>query len=692
MSYLVLARKWRPTSFEEVVGQSHVTRTLKNAIQLDRVAHALLFTGSRGIGKTTCARLLACALNCEDGPRIDPPADDPICLEIMGGTSVDVFEIDGASNNSVEQIREIRESVKFLPTRGKRKIYIIDEVHMLSTSAFNALLKTLEEPPDHVLFIFATTEPGKIPDTIISRCQRFDFKRIPEGEIVGAIAKIATAEGLEVEDAALHHIAREAQGGMRDSLSLLDQVIAFCGNTIDEVQTREVLGIADRKVLYELTASVLAGDGRAALETIDALFRFGIDLQKFAAEFLSHLRDLIVVKVCPEAPHLVDLPQAEMASAAAQVAAVEPARLHRLFNAMMGCAEAVAASPFPKLVLEMSLLRLCQQGPTLPLAEVLDGLARLESRLGAEGPPDDGGPAPGALTPRTPAPSGGGGPATGGPSDAGPTMRAVVGAPAVAAVEQRPHLRIAEPPAPETEPEQNLEMAPAPEPVVEAAPAPEPVVEATPAPAKPARPASAPSGDPRDVADTFDALPPPVSFSTPPPAIDTPVRPDLSEPPSNVLPFTRETSVEPPEAEAEAVALISLTDGREPVEHFADLVGELRARDAFRASEIEQSVHLVRLDPTGIELAVSLQAPDDLRQSLGRLEAVINEALRGTFPLEIVRCERGDPRLAIETLYERKERLASEALEARRAAAADDPKVRLALDVLGAQILSVTPR
>lgn len=379
MSYLVLARKWRPSTFDEVVGQEHVTRTLKNAIERDRVAHALLFTGSRGIGKTSCARILAKSLNCVNGPTVDPCGVCPACTEISGGTSVDVFEVDGASNNSVEQIREIRESVKFLPTKGKRKMYIIDEVHMLTTSAFNALLKTLEEPPPHVLFVFATTEPHKIPDTILSRCQRFDFKRVPEREIVPALTRIAAAESITIDTESLHHIAREAQGGMRDSLSLFDQVIAFCGNTIDEAGTREVLGIADRKILHDLTAAVLAGDGSAALDVVDTLFRFGLDLQKFAGEFVKHLRDLMVIRVCEHPERLVDLPPTELNALAEQVKDVAPARVHRLFNAFMQGVEEVARSPFPKLVFEMTLLRLCAQGPTLPLAEVLEGLGRLEA-------------------------------------------------------------------------------------------------------------------------------------------------------------------------------------------------------------------------------------------------------------------------------------------------------------------------
>ena len=397
MSYLVLARKWRPTTFDEVVGQAHVTRTLSNALSQQRVAHALLFTGSRGIGKTSCARILAKALNCDEGPTVRPCGVCPSCVDISAGKSTDVFEIDGASNNSVEQIREIREAVKFVSTRGKRKIYIIDEVHMLSTAAFNALLKTLEEPPPHVLFIFATTEPHKIPETIVSRCQRFDFKRIPQRAIVDALTKIASAENIEVEPAALQHIARESKGGMRDSLSLLDQVIAFCGTRITEKDARQILGIADRAILHGLTRAILDADGQAALNIINDLFQHGIDLQKFATEFVQHLRDLMVIKVCSHPDRLIDIPGDELATLAEQVAQIAPARIHRLFNALIAGAEEVSRSNFPKLVFEMTVLKLCEQGPTLPLAQVLEGLARLEARIDAPLPPGSGprGPGPG---------------------------------------------------------------------------------------------------------------------------------------------------------------------------------------------------------------------------------------------------------------------------------------------------------
>jgi len=381
MSYLVLARKWRPQTFDQVVGQAQVTQTLKNAIELNRVAHALLFTGSRGIGKTSCARILAKALNCDQGPTTSPCGACPACEQITAGRSVDVFEIDGASNNSVEQVRELRESVKFLPSNGRRKVYIIDEVHMLSTSAFNALLKTLEEPPEHVLFIFATTEPHKIPNTIHSRCQRHDFKRIPEPQIVAALAEIATSEGLSVDDAALYHVAREAQGGMRDSLSLLDQVIAYCGNEITEEEARTVLGIADRAAFAQLVKAILDGDSALALTLVDHQYRLGLDLQKFSAELLRYVRDLMVIRVCENPSHLVDLPEDHVAAMWSAVETIQPARLHRFFNLLLSGAEEISRSSFPKLSLEMLVLRMCQQGTTLPLSDVLKGLESLEKRI-----------------------------------------------------------------------------------------------------------------------------------------------------------------------------------------------------------------------------------------------------------------------------------------------------------------------
>ncbi|MFU8805548.1 MAG: DNA polymerase III subunit gamma/tau, partial [Bradymonadaceae bacterium] len=256
-SYVVLARKWRPEHFEEVVGQGHVARTLTNSIEQDRVAHAYLFCGARGVGKTSTARILAKALNCKQGPTATPCYDCVACKEISDGQSVDVFEIDGASNRGINEIRDLREGVRYAPSRDRYKVYIIDEVHMLTTEAFNALLKTLEEPPPHAIFIFATTEPQKIPVTILSRCQRFDFKRIGQKDIVDHLAYLCEQEGIEADRAALQIIARQAAGGMRDALSLLDQIISFAGKSVKEEQIAEILGVANRKHLFELSEAVV---------------------------------------------------------------------------------------------------------------------------------------------------------------------------------------------------------------------------------------------------------------------------------------------------------------------------------------------------------------------------------------------------------------------------------------------------
>src|SRR5512136_1075662 len=265
-SYLVLARKWRPQLFEEVVGQRHITQTLQNAISQKRVAHAFLFTGARGVGKTSSARILAKALNCEKGPGTNPCNQCATCQEVTHGTSMDVIEIDGASNRGIDEIRELKENVRYTPAKSRYKIYIIDEVHMLTTEAFNALLKTLEEPPPHVIFVFATTEPHKIPLTILSRCQRYDFKRIPLASILEQLRTIATQEGMEISDQSLHLIAREAEGSMRDAQSLLDQVLSYAGQKVSDKEVIEVLGVIDRKILHDSIAALADGDQARLLQ------------------------------------------------------------------------------------------------------------------------------------------------------------------------------------------------------------------------------------------------------------------------------------------------------------------------------------------------------------------------------------------------------------------------------------------
>lgn len=300
MSYQVFARKYRPRTFDDVLGQDHVVRTLRNAISQNRLAHAYLFVGPRGTGKTSTARILAKALNCSGGPKADFDPDEDLCLEIAEGRSLDVLEIDGASNNGVEQVRDLRDSVKFAPARGQFKIYYIDEVHMLTSQAFNALLKTLEEPPPHVKFIFATTEANKILPTILSRCQRFDLRPIPTALIASHLQHIADQEGITLESAAAWAVAKGADGGMRDAQSMLDQLVAFCGNHITEANVLDVFGFTSREKVAGLTAALLARKTPEALAAIQTESAGGRDLSQFLGELIGCLRALLVAKLDPQ--------------------------------------------------------------------------------------------------------------------------------------------------------------------------------------------------------------------------------------------------------------------------------------------------------------------------------------------------------------------------------------------------------
>jgi DNA polymerase-3 subunit gamma/tau len=302
VSYRVFARKYRPQTFEEVIGQEHITRTLQNAIRDSRVAQAYMFVGPRGIGKTSTARILAKALNCEEGPTANPCGKCGSCLEITEGRSLDVLEIDGASNNGVENIRDLRENAAYSPAKGPYKIYLIDEVHMLSTGAFNALLKTLEEPPEHVKFIFATTEAQKVPATITSRCQRFDLRRIPTDAIAAHLASIARSEKVSLEPAAGEAIARSAEGGLRDAESMLDQAVAFCGDTITEEGVMSIFGFTSRQSVSGLVESILSHDVAAALHMIDEQAEAGKDLSRLLGDVTAHVRDLLVKGVSSDAP------------------------------------------------------------------------------------------------------------------------------------------------------------------------------------------------------------------------------------------------------------------------------------------------------------------------------------------------------------------------------------------------------
>ena len=382
-SYQVIARKWRPGLFEQIVGQSHITRTLTNAVTMGRIAHAYLFSGPRGVGKTTAARIFSKCLNCAEGPTPTPCNSCSSCKSITSGSSVDVLEIDGASNNGVDNIREITESVRYVPSEGRYKIYIVDEVHMLSTPAFNALLKTLEEPPAHAVFIFATTEIHKIPATILSRCQRFDFKRIPFREIQAHLKKVVTVEGIAFEEKALFTIAREADGSLRDSQSLLEQALAFAGGDLRDEHVTEALGLMDRSVLYEISSAILSNDTRACLNIVEKIYDFGYDLKRATADLLEHIRDLAVLKVSGDAS-LLNLPDSEVERLREISGPVGIERLHLLFGVISKGYEEVSRSSSPRFSLEMAVLRAAHISAVEPIAGLM---ARLEGFRQGPGSP-----------------------------------------------------------------------------------------------------------------------------------------------------------------------------------------------------------------------------------------------------------------------------------------------------------------
>ena len=381
MSYLVRARKYRPQAFADVLEQEHVTRTLANAVASGRVAHAILFTGPRGTGKTTVARILAKALNCQgDGPDV-PCNGCRSCREITGGNAADVFEIDGASNNSVDQVRDLRENIKYTPAHSRYKIYIIDEVHMLSTPAFNALLKTLEEPPAHVLFMFATTEPHKIPITILSRCQRYDFRRVRLAAITGHLASICSREGVEVAPESLDLIARESGGSVRDSLSLLDQVIAGGQRSVPHEQVIETLGVVDRSRLHEMAGAVVDGDAAGFLCVLDALFDRGHDVKKLFADLLDYFRDLWVVQTARAPDLLVDLPGHEIALMQERARAVPKAALEQILDTLFREEPSIRLSAQPKLAFEMAFFRVLQARPVLSIDALIAKLDELRHEV-----------------------------------------------------------------------------------------------------------------------------------------------------------------------------------------------------------------------------------------------------------------------------------------------------------------------
>ncbi|MGB3224913.1 MAG: DNA polymerase III subunit gamma/tau [Desulforhopalus sp.] len=383
MSYLVLARKARPQTFSQVIGQRPIVTTLKNSIKRNRVAHAILFSGVRGVGKTTLARIMAKAINCQADPD-DRPCDKCIpCRQIATGTSLDLYEIDGASNRGIQEIRELKEKIRFLPTSSQYKVIIIDEVHMLTSEAFNALLKTLEEPPAHVYFMFATTEIHKIPITILSRCQQYELKRISAKELYDHFLQLVQAEGFEIDPSALSLIVKEAGGSVRDGLSLLDQMFSYGEKKISNQDVVEVLGLVSREVLMQLTRALLEGNKSEAILTLDAIFDFGMDLKRFVEDIMDHFRTLLLCKIegCAE---LIDLPAEELSDFQNLASQYTRETFHLKLSLLMAMAEDLKFSAQPRLTLETSFLKIIEAANVVPVASLLSHLDSILTALPAK--------------------------------------------------------------------------------------------------------------------------------------------------------------------------------------------------------------------------------------------------------------------------------------------------------------------
>jgi len=381
MAYLVLARKYRPQTFEQVIGQDHVTRTLANAISAGRMAHAILFSGPRGTGKTTIARILAKAMNCNEGPSKIPCNTCRSCREITSANAADVFEIDGASNNSVDQVRDLRENVKYMPQHSPYKIYIIDEVHMLSIAAFNALLKTLEEPPAHVMFFFATTEPHKIPVTILSRCQRHDLKRIDLETIKDHMVSLCAREGLQIAEESLNLIAREAGGCMRDALSLLDQVLACSKDTVNPEIVPDILGVTDRKTIFEISTTILERDIPRFLDILGNVYEHGQDLKKLYAELIEHFRNLLVLKIDAKGTRLINTPNHEIELMREQVREIPETYLNQILDILFREESTIRFSSQPRLALEVAVIKIIQIRPAIPIEALIKKLDLLRNEF-----------------------------------------------------------------------------------------------------------------------------------------------------------------------------------------------------------------------------------------------------------------------------------------------------------------------
>ena len=380
MSYEVLARKWRPQQFSEVVGQNHVVQTLINAIKQNRVAHAYIFVGPRGTGKTTLARILAKSLNCKDGPKVNFDPNEVSCIEIAEGRSIDVIEIDGASNNSVDQIRELRDNARYLPTNGKYKIYIIDEVHMLTTAAFNALLKTLEEPPNHVKFIFATTDVHKVLPTILSRCQRFDLRRISINDIMNRLQNGCEKEGINISDTALSAIARGAEGGMRDAESALDQLISFRGKDIKEEDVLSVFGLVSADIIEKLSVAIINNNVPVIISVISDMDNLGKDLQRIVIDLLDLFRNLLIVSYGEDNGVATDISELKLEFLKEQLNSIDTSKILRVIDALIETDERMRYALSKKTLIEIGLIRCAYVADTITINELMHEIDHLKKK------------------------------------------------------------------------------------------------------------------------------------------------------------------------------------------------------------------------------------------------------------------------------------------------------------------------